>query len=107
MHRSGGRELSGLYNLMIIGDLFCEQASPWENLAHGYVQSGWKACKTFLRHVVAHVADSGTSTALIQKVFEPAMDHVSATLQAKTREVLKSHQMIHLITYNHYLTETA
>ncbi|KAH8655575.1 dynamin family protein [Xylariales sp. PMI_506] len=107
MYRSKGRELSGLFDPLIIADLFRDQARPWESLATAHVHQVWKACKTFLKHVVAHVADHGTSASLIQKIFDPAMDKILDNVKAETSKTLKSHQSIHPITYNHYLTETA
>jgi hypothetical protein len=106
MRSSRGRELPVLFDPMIIADLFRDQASPWEQLARDHIDSSWKACKVFLKHVIAHVADLETSTSLSQKVIGPAMDDILAALRLKTSEVLKPHQQIHPITYNHYFTET-
>ncbi len=91
---------------MIVADLFQDQASPWESLARDHVRSVWNACKTFLKLVIEHVSDAGTSAALVQKIFEPAMDEILATLETKTGEVVKSHQIVHPITYNTDFTET-
>ncbi|KAI0123379.1 P-loop containing nucleoside triphosphate hydrolase protein [Xylariales sp. AK1849] len=106
IRRSRGRELPGLFDPMIVADLFRDQASPWEDLARSHVYATWKACRNFLKHAVAHVADVGTSTAIMQKIVHPTMDGILETLKLKTEEVLRPHQMIHPITYNHYFTGT-
>ncbi|GJC90452.1 interferon-induced GTP-binding protein Mx [Colletotrichum liriopes] len=106
MRRSRGRELPGLYDPMIVADLFREQASPWEQLARDHIRKSWNACKLFLEQVVEHIADYGTSATLTQKIIGPTMDNILVALHAKTSDVLKAHQHIHPITYNHYFTET-
>ena len=106
MRSSRGRELPGLFDPMVIASLFRDQASPWERLVHDHVDSTWKACKVFLQYVIVHISDPATSTALLQKVIGPAMNNISVTLRAKTDDILKGHQEIHPITYNHYFTET-
>ncbi|KAF3760087.1 hypothetical protein M406DRAFT_343680 [Cryphonectria parasitica EP155] len=105
MYRFKGRELPGLFNPMIIADLFQDQASSWEGLACDHVRSVWKACKTFLRLVIEHIADVGISAALIQKFFEPAMAEILAALETNIGDVVKLHQIIHSITYNAEFTE--
>ncbi|KAJ0100684.1 hypothetical protein J7T55_002027, partial [Diaporthe amygdali] len=106
MRMSRGRELPGLFDPMIIANLFRDQASPWERLVRDHVDSTWKACKVFLQHLIVHITDPGTSTALLQKIIGPAMENISMALKAKTDDVLKTHQAIHPITYNHHYTET-
>ncbi|KAI1845364.1 hypothetical protein JX266_008459 [Neoarthrinium moseri] len=103
--RSQGRELPGLFDPMIVAELFRDQASRWEELARSHVHAAWKACHDFLKHAVAHVADAGTSTAIMQKIVQPTMDSLLATLDSKTLEILRPHQTIHPITCNHYYTD--
>ncbi|KAI4599653.1 hypothetical protein KJ359_001750, partial [Pestalotiopsis sp. 9143b] len=103
---SRGRELPGLFHPMVVADVFREQAGPWEELAQRHVHTCWMACWEFLKHVIAHVADAGTSSAIINKILQPAMDSILATLNAKTGEILAPHQKSHPITYNHYFTDT-
>lgn len=91
---------------MVVADIFRDQASPWEELARDHVHAAWKACRDFLKHAVAHVADRETSTAIMQKVVQPAMDAILVALKSKTGEILGPHQTIHPITYNHYFTGT-
>ncbi|KAK8106604.1 interferon-induced GTP-binding protein Mx [Apiospora kogelbergensis] len=106
MRRSRGRELPGLFHPMLVADLFRDQASPWEELARGHIRATWKACQVFLRHAIAHLADSATSTAIMHDIVQPAMVGILTALNIKTGELLRSHQTIHPITYNHYFTDT-
>ncbi|KAH7021592.1 P-loop containing nucleoside triphosphate hydrolase protein [Microdochium trichocladiopsis] len=106
MSRSRGRELPGSFDPMIIAELFREQASPWEALAASHVQRTWDACKVFLRQVIDHVADTNTSSTVLQRIIGPAMDAILADLRDRTSQILKQHQQLQPITYNHYFTET-
>ncbi|KAF7538734.1 hypothetical protein G7054_g2726 [Neopestalotiopsis clavispora] len=103
---SRGRELPGLFHPMVVADVFREQAGPWEALARKHVRACWKACREFLKHVVGHVADAATSSAINRKILQPAMDSILAALDTKTDEILAPHQKSHPITYNHYFTST-
>ncbi|KAM3070385.1 hypothetical protein ACMFMG_010212 [Clarireedia jacksonii] len=106
MQRTRGRELPGMFNPMIVTDLFLEQSSPWEIIARSHVEKVWKAAKEFITIITTHIADAATSKALLQKIFEPALNERMEILEAKTAELLKPHQTSHPITYNHYFTET-
>jgi hypothetical protein len=106
MQRSKGRELPGTFNPMIVADLFREQSSPWEALTRSHINNIWNAAKDFLGLTTNYVADAATSKALIQKIFEPALDQMLETLNGKSTELLTPHQKSHPITYNHYFTES-
>ncbi|ETS83523.1 hypothetical protein PFICI_05399 [Pestalotiopsis fici W106-1] len=103
---SRGRELPGLFHPMVVADIFREQAGPWEELTRRHVRGCWQACRKFLKHVIAHVADAGTSSAILHKILQPTMDTILRELDAKTGEILAPHQKSHPITYNHYFTDT-
>jgi hypothetical protein len=105
VRRTKGRELPGTFNPMIVADLFLEQSSPWEALTRGHIEKVWKAAKEFLSLTTTYVADAATSKALFRKIFEPALNELLGTLNAKSTELLTPHQKSHLITYNYYFTE--
>ncbi|KAK8129401.1 interferon-induced GTP-binding protein Mx [Apiospora kogelbergensis] len=88
MRKSRGRELPGLFHPMLVADLFREQAPG----------KSWLA--------VAHLADAATSAAIMRNIVKPAMEDMLTALNSKTGELLKPHQTLHPITYNHYFTDT-
>jgi len=90
---------------MIIADLFREQSSPWETITRSHIKQVWKAATKFLRLTTTCVADAATSKALFQKVFEPALNQLLETLNAKATELLTPHQKNHPITYNQYFID--
>jgi GTPase SAR1 family protein len=106
MQRTRGRELPGTFNPMIVADLFLEQSTPWEAITQSHIDKVWKAVTEFLSLTATHIADAATSKALFQKIFEPALNQLLETLNAKTSELLTPHQKSHPITYNRYFTET-
>ncbi|KAF4471346.1 Interferon-induced GTP-binding Mx [Fusarium albosuccineum] len=106
IQRSRGRELPGMFNPMIVADLFREQSSPWGAIARAYVKGVWEAARDFLRRVVKHVADSTTVSALLEFVIMPKLDQILKGLNEKAKVLLNQHQEGHPITYNHYFTDT-
>ena len=106
MKRTRGCELPGTFNPMIVSNLFLEQSRPWDVLAKNHIEQVAQAVTKFLKHLVAHIADSSTAGALFQTLVEPALDNIVEAAKRKTVELLAPHQQGHPITYNHYFTET-
>lgn len=101
-----GRELPGMFNPLVIGDLFREQSKPWEQLARQHLRNVWQAARSFLDLLISHLADEPTSEALLGQVIDPAMDQTLRIMNQKLDEILRPYQAGHPITYNHYFTET-
>ena len=101
-----GRELPGMFNPLIVSDLFCEQSSPWEQLARQHLKNVWQAARTFLDLLISHLADEPTSETLLDEVVDPLMDRKLKDMNGKLDEILTPYQNGHAITYNHYFTET-
>ena len=101
-----GRELLGMFNPLIVSDLFFEQSQPWERLARQHLRKAWQATKAFLELLVSHLADERTSDALLGHVIDAVMDQKMNKMNEKLGELLSPYQKGHPITYNHYFTET-
>jgi hypothetical protein len=106
LERTRGRELPGMYNPLIVGDLFFEQTQPWEKLAERHLKAVWEATRAFLDMVISYLTDEDTAEVLLIEVIGPQMDERWAQLETKLRELLLPYQKGHPITYNHYFTET-
>lgn len=106
LKRGRGRELPGMFNPLIVGDFFFEQAEPWEKLTKGHLRKIWDATRAFLDMVVSHLTDDITAEALLDEVVSPEMEKRWTELEAKLHELITPHQKGHPITYNHYFTET-
>lgn len=106
LNRARGRELPGMYNPLIVGDLFFEQADPWEKLAERHLRKVWNATRAFLEMVVSHLTDETTAEVILDEVVAPEMESRWTDLEAKLQELITPYQKEHPITYNHYFTET-
>lgn len=102
--RTRGRELPGTFNPMIVSDLFLEQSKPWEALASSHIEQIACAVRNFFTHLISHIADVSTRSALFQIVVEPALDQIINNVKVKTAELLAPHLYGHPITYNQYFT---
>jgi len=106
LRKSRGRELPGMFNPLIVGDIFFEQSKPWEGIARDHLQSTWDAVKTFLELTLAHLTDDITMESLFMEVVDPIMNQKASQVQDKLQDLMAQNQKGHPITYNHYLTET-
>lgn len=105
LKRSRGRELPGMFNPLIVGDLFHEQAKPWEELARKHLRDICNAVRAFLELTVTYLTDEVTSEAILRELLDPLIDEKTKLLDPKLDEILAPHQRGHPITYNHYFTE--
>ncbi|OAA72311.1 Dynamin, GTPase domain protein [Cordyceps fumosorosea ARSEF 2679] len=103
---SRGRELPGMFNPMIVTELFKELSSPWSKIAESHIQEVWRAVRLSLSHLVAHIAESTTAEAILNRVLEPKLESFRKLLYEKLSGILEPHRSGHPITYNHYFTET-
>ena len=106
LKRSRGRELPGMFNPLIVGDLFFEQSRPWEDMARSHLQMTWKTVKAFLELTLSYLTDENTADHLFREILDPAMNRKMTQVEAKLHEILAQNQKGHPITYNHYFTET-
>ncbi|KAL8816282.1 MAG: hypothetical protein Q9191_008359 [Dirinaria sp. TL-2023a] len=106
LERSRGRELPGMFNPLLVEDVFHQQSSLWEGIAREHTDAVCKAVKVFLELTVSHLADEHTSSNLLRDVIDPHLEVDATRVNEKLGEVLAPHIQGHPITYNHYFTET-
>lgn len=104
MHLTRGRELPGTFSPMTVADLFKEQCRPWKALLQEHIKEAGDSAEIFLKLVCVHVADKIGYRAL-QNIIDPAMKRIMVNMQVKADELLRQHNDLHPITYNHYFTE--
>lgn len=100
-----GRELPGMYNPLLVCDIFREQAAPWEGIVKEHADIIWNAALGFLETLLASLADGHTYYALLEEHIQPIMDNKRKELFAKIDELLKPYKSEHLITYHPLFSE--
>lgn len=103
--RSRGRELSGTFNPLIIGDLFRAQCKPWETIAYDYTGKILDDIKKAVLLALQEALDERSLGGLLEHVINPSLANLGNMLRSETGELLKPHQTGHPITYNHYFTD--
>lgn len=105
IYRNRGRELPGLFNPSIVGDLFFEQAKPWPNIVKETAEMLVDAAKTTIDLVLDRAADPTTKEGILLYIVQPNMDPICDKLYAKVEEVLKPHTHGHPLTFNDSFTQ--
>lgn len=106
MTRNRGRELPGMFNPLIVSDLFQKQSSPWKEITEEHVKAMWNVSRVFMRCLVNHVADASTARTILEDIVQPKLDVILVNLLAKAEGLLNPHQAGHPITYNYYFMAT-
>lgn len=106
MRRSRGRELPGMFNPLIVGDLFYIQAQPWEELVNASIDNVLESVQRTVYLFMESLLDQRTKNGVLSQIVDPQLEKLGTALRMKTSELLKPQQSGHPITYNHYFTET-
>ncbi|KIX04462.1 uncharacterized protein Z518_05330 [Rhinocladiella mackenziei CBS 650.93] len=105
MNNNRGRELPGTFNPDIIGELFFDQAKPWEEIIHYTREQLMKAAERTIDLLLEHLADPATAAALQRHLIGPHMEEISKSLHLKAEEVLRPYVKGHPLTFNEYFIE--
>lgn len=105
LKRTRGKELSGNFNPLLIGELFWEQSSNWRRLAEEHVESVSRTCSQFLESLLEDTCPKDIQSRLwsyqIRDALKDRSDKSFDELH-KIMEDIKSYP----INYNHYYTDT-
>lgn len=103
--RTRGRELSGNFNPLLVGELFWEQASKWRHFAMDHLHEVAQVCDQFVTDVLFKLCPKDLSSNLwsfqIRDVLKKR-NEASVNELEKIMEDVKSYP----INYNHYYTDT-
>lgn len=102
--KSRGRELPGNFNPLVVGELFWEQSSKWENIAKTHTERVEDICARFLRELLKEKSPPDVHTRLWPRI----QDELAARSKNAQDELCKLIEDIqsYPINYNHYYTDT-
>ncbi|TKA50187.1 hypothetical protein B0A49_11187 [Cryomyces minteri] len=63
--KSRGRELPGLANPLLVGEVFREYSAPWDGLARDYIKSVWSATRSFVEQGLLRFTDADLDGLLV------------------------------------------
>lgn len=105
LKRSRGRELPGLPNPLLVGEVFREYSEPWEKLAQDHILEVWNATKAFLERVLEHLTDSAVADMLLRLWLDPLSEKFLSHANTKLKEVIAV-RLRDPVTTNHYFRDT-
>lgn len=100
---SKGRELPGLFNPLIVSDLFGEQCEPWRKIARHLAENILEAAHLTTQLIVEHITASDVAEGVL-KLVRQEIEGLKVELDAQVEALLASASQ-HPITYNPQLTE--
>ena len=103
--RTRGKELPGNFNPLLVGELFWEQSSKWQQMAEFHIEDVADVCHKFLDDLLQEKCPKDVYTRLWSPKIEDALKlRLDGSLKEKDKimEDIKSYP----ITYNHYYTDT-
>ena len=105
LFRTRGRELPGNFNPLLVGELFWEQSSKWQQMAERHVEDVADVCNRFLDALLREKCPKDVYTRLWSSKIEDTLklrSDDSAKEMGRIMEDIKSYP----ITYNHYYADT-
>ncbi|KAK1756313.1 hypothetical protein QBC47DRAFT_460164 [Echria macrotheca] len=100
---SKGRELPGLFNPLIVSDLFVGQCEPWGKITRLLIEDVLEATHQVTREIVEHITARDVTEGVLG-VVRQGVEGLKAELDAQVDKLLES-VVQHTITYNPQLTE--
>lgn len=105
LKHSRGRELPGLPNPLLVGEIFREYSNPWPQLARNHIQHVWDAVTVLVDRVLEYLAEPILGDALRRIWLGPLMDECLRNAHTKLDELLAIREKDPLTT-NHYFKDT-
>lgn len=100
---SKGRELPGLFNPLIVNDLFFEQCEPWGGIVRFLAEDILEAAHRTTQSIVEHITASDVAEGVL-KLVRQGIEELKVEMDAQVDALLAS-TTEHPITYNPQLTE--
>lgn len=103
--RTRGRELSGNFNPLLVGELFWEQSSKWNALAADHAERVAQVCREFLNILLNEQCPDGIRPRLMSfHILDKLKIREQAALDERGK--LEEERKSYPVNYNHYYTDT-
>lgn len=103
--RNRGRELSGDFNPLLVGELFWEQSSNWHNLAEQHVEAVSQLCTRFLKALLEEKCPKDVLTRLWSSEIEDTLKERNENAERELALLIDDARS-YPINYNHCYADT-
>ena len=103
--RTRGKELSGNFNPLLIGELFWEQSSNWYQLAVDHSETVAKVCSLFVKQLLEEKCPKDVQSRLWSYQIQDALKSRSQAAFDELDRIMEDIKN-YPINYNHYYTDT-
>ncbi|PMD54742.1 uncharacterized protein K444DRAFT_539458 [Hyaloscypha bicolor E] len=103
LKRSRGRELPGLPNPLLVGELFRQYSRPWGDLARLHIKNVWDTTNRFLELLLRHLTDEDVCENLFRFWLHPIMEEKLNLAYSKLDELLEVHKDYPMTTNYHFM----
>jgi len=85
-----GQELPGMFDPILVTDIFREQSENWQDLACQHVEKAWQVTNQFLQNLLFNIAPArtGTAEAVLNEIISKEMLSRKEKLDAKVSELM-------------------
>ncbi|KAL2062905.1 hypothetical protein VTL71DRAFT_5977 [Oculimacula yallundae] len=106
LKRSRGRELPGLPNPLLVGELFRLYSRPWGDLARQHITKVWEAVNRFLELLLRHLTDEDVCENITRFWLYPIMEEKLNLAYSKLDDLLEVHKDYPMTTNSLFLSNS-
>ncbi|KAG4439223.1 hypothetical protein IFR05_005314 [Cadophora sp. M221] len=106
LKRSRGRELPGLPNPLLVGELFRQYSHPWGDLARLHIKKVWEATNRFLELLLRHLTDEDVCENIFRFWLHPIMEEKLKLAYSKLDELLEVHKDYPMTTNSAFINHS-
>ena len=103
LKQNRGREMSGMVNARIIGELFVRYSLKWGSMAKAHVFEAWKKVKQFVDDLLHHIAGASVSQAVLREILNHDLEEKLQKLYQKIDELVLPYKKVIPSTLNRRL----
>ncbi|KAH6721518.1 P-loop containing nucleoside triphosphate hydrolase protein [Leptodontidium sp. MPI-SDFR-AT-0119] len=106
LKRSRGRELPGLPNPLLVGELFRQYSRPWGDLARLHIEKVWETTNRFLELLLRHLTDEDVCENIFRFWLHPIMEEKLKLAYSKLDDLLEVHKDYPMTTNSTFINHS-